>query len=80
MALDAICLSAVVCELKKILIGGKIDKIYQPGRDEIVMAIRGAGENVRLLLSANPAHPRPQITDVNRENPEKPPMFWRIPR
>jgi len=80
VALDAICLSAVVCELKKVLIGGKIDKIYQPGRDEIVMAIRGAGENVRLLLSANPAHPRPQLTEVQRENPEKPPMFCMLLR
>ena len=80
MGLDAICLAAVVCELRKTLVGGKIDKIYQPGRDEIVMAIRGAGENVRLLLSANPAHPRPQITSVNRENPEKPPMFCMLLR
>ncbi len=80
MALDAICLSAVVFELKKTLLGGKIDKIYQPGRDEVVLAVRGVGENVRLLLSANPAHPRPQLTNISRENPEKPPMFCMLLR
>ena len=32
MPLDAICLTAVAEELKKTLTGGKIDKIYQPGR------------------------------------------------
>ena len=33
MALDAICLTAVVEELRRTLEGGKIDKIYQPSRD-----------------------------------------------
>lgn len=80
MALDAICLSAVVFELKQALLGGRIDKIYQPGRDEVVLAVRGPRENVRLLLSANPAHPRPQLTNVSRENPEKPPMFCMLLR
>lgn len=80
MPLDAICLTAVAEELKKTLTGGKIDKIYQPGRDEIVMAVRGAGENVKLLLSANPSHPRVQFTSISRENPAEPPMFCMLLR
>jgi predicted ribosome quality control (RQC) complex YloA/Tae2 family protein len=80
MALDALCLSAVVCELKRALLGGKIDKIYQPGRDEVVLAIRGAGENVKLFLSANPSHPRLHLTTLARENPDKPPMFCMLLR
>ena len=59
MSLDAICLTAVVEELKKSLLGGKIDKIYQPGRDEVVLAVRGNGENVKLLLSASTTSSRP---------------------
>ena len=59
MALDAICLTAVVEELRRTLEGGKIDKIYQPSRDEVVMAIRGAGENVKLL------HPDRKSTRLN---------------
>lgn len=80
MSLDAICLTAVVEELKKSLLGGKIDKIYQPGRDEILLAVRGNGENVKLLLSASPGAPRCQLTALNRENPGTPPMFCMLLR
>lgn len=80
MALDAICLAAVTVELQRALTGGKIDKIYQPGREEVVLAVRGAGENVKLLLSAAPNHPRAQLTRTARENPDKPPMFCMLLR
>lgn len=80
MALDAICLSAVVEELRRTLAGGKIDKIYQPGRDEVILAARGAGKNVKLLLSANPSHPRLHLTEAVRENPAEPPMFCMLLR
>lgn len=80
MALDAICLSAVIYELRSALIGGKIDKIHQPGRDEIVLSMRTGNGNVKLLLSAGPNHPRPQLTGLNRENPAEPPMFCMLLR
>ncbi len=80
MALDAICLSAVVKELSVVLVGGKIDKIHQPGKDEMVMAVRGAGKNVKLLFSANPSHPRLHFTETVRENPAEPPMFCMLMR
>ncbi len=80
MALDAICLSAVIAELYKTLSGGKIDKIYQPGRDEMVFAVRGGGKNVKLLLSANPSQPRLHFTEAVRENPAEPPMFCMLLR
>ena len=80
MPLDAVCLSAVVEELKAALEGGKIDKIYQPGRDEVVLAVRGPQGNGKLLLSASPSQPRAQMTTLNRENPDKPPMFCMLLR
>ena len=80
MPLDAVCLTAVVQELRRELLGGRIDKIYQPTRDEVVLAVRGSRGNVRLLLSANPAHPRVQLTALSRENPETPPMFCMLLR
>ena len=51
MPLDALCLTAVAAELRAAVAGGKIDKLYQPTRDEVVLYVRGQGENVRLLLS-----------------------------
>ena len=80
MALDAICLTAVLEELRKVLEGGRIDKVYQPSRDEIVLAVRGAGENVKLLLSASPNGPRLHLTKEVRENPAQPPMFCMLLR
>ena len=80
MPLDAICLTALLTELREQLLGGKIDKIYQPGRDEVVMAVRAPAGNVKLLFSANPGHPRVQLTQVPRENPDKPPMFCMLLR
>lgn len=80
MALDAICLAAVLHELRGTVTGGKIDKIHQPGKDEIVLAMRTCAGNVKLLLSANPNSPRPQLTEINRENPAEPPMFCMLLR
>ena len=81
MPLDALCLSGLVHELDQTVTGGKIDKIYQPGRDEILLAVRTPSHgNVRLLLSANPNHPRPQLTQISRENPDTPPMFCMLLR
>ena len=80
MPLDAITMTAVAEELRSVLIGGKVDKIYQPTRDEVVLHMRANGGNVKLLLSANPAHPRAQLTTIPRENPETPPMFCMLLR
>ena len=58
MPFDALCLSGVIHELNTGLAGARVDKIYQPGRDEVVLALRTQNMgNVRLLLSANPARP-----------------------
>lgn len=80
MPLDAICMTALAAELRDKLVGGKVDKIYQPTRDEVVLHMRAGRDNVKLLLSANPAHPRAHLTNITRENPETPPMFCMLLR
>ncbi len=81
MPLDAICMTALCRELAPVVTGAKIDKIYQPERDEILLALRSpTAGNVRLLLTANPAHPRMQLTEAGRENPATPPMFCMLLR
>ena len=80
MPLDAICLTAVAAELRGAILGGKVDKIYQPTRDEVVLHLRAGQGNARLLLSANPTHPRAHLTRIPRENPETPPMFCMLLR
>jgi predicted ribosome quality control (RQC) complex YloA/Tae2 family protein len=80
MPLDAVCLSAVVRELEPVAVGARVDKIYQPARDEVILALRGREGTAKLLLTANPAHPRLQLTKAFRDNPATPPMFCMLLR
>ena len=80
MPLDAVVLSGLRQELERTVIGGRIDKIYQPERDEIILNIRGMGENLRLLFSANPSNARVHTGKMTRDNPQSPPMFCMLMR
>ena len=52
MAYDAGMLRFIVAEINEKLINGKVDKIYQPSREEAVFVVRCAGEEHRLDISA----------------------------
>lgn len=80
MALDGITVAGIVSELNQKLIGGRIDKIYQPLSDEILFTVRSIGENFKVLVSANSNHPRIHITQIQKENPISPPMFCMVMR
>ncbi len=80
MALDGVAINALSKELNKKLSGGRIDKIHQPEQGEIIMHIRCAGENLRLLLCANPSFPRVHLTSSSKESPTSPPMFCMLLR
>ena len=80
MPLDAIYLSHVARELRDRLSESRVDKIHQPTRDTVVLALRGPSGSVRLLLCANSSHPRAHITEVSMENPASPPMFCMLLR
>lgn len=80
MPLDSLCLSGLVHELNTTVVGAKIDKIHQPARDELLFSLRSPKGNVKLLLTANPSHPRAQLTEISRENPDSPPMFCMLLR
>ena len=80
MALDGIAVAAIKAELIDKLLGGRIDKIHQPLRDEIVFSVRSLGENRKVLASANPSHPRIHITEVSKDNPMTPPLFAMVLR
>lgn len=80
MPLDAVCLRAVLAELDRKAAGGRIDKVYQPDRDEIVLSIRGTQGAMRLMVTAEPSAPRMHFINANRENPAAPPMFCMLLR
>ncbi len=80
MPFDATALSAIAHELRATVLEGRIDKIYQPERDEIVLFIRTPRENVRLLISAGHMNPRVHLTEVRKKNPIDAPMFCMLLR
>lgn len=75
MPLDGTVVKNIVYELNNYASGGRIEKIYQPSRDEVIITVRAASGGVRLLLSCNPDFPRIHLTGAKRENPQAPPMF-----
>lgn len=79
MALDGAFLHIVKKELEP-LIGGRVDKISQPSREEVVIAFRTHGGNCKLLISASAGSARVHITKKSIENPKVPPMFCMLLR
>lgn len=79
MALDGAFLNRVKKELEP-LIGGRVDKISQPSREEIIITFRTRGGNEKLFFSAAAGSARVHITKKNIENPKVPPMFCMLLR
>lgn len=80
MAFDGITVSALITEIKDKIIGGRIDKVYQPEGDEIIISIRSFGKAYKLLLTANPSNPKFHFTTESKSNPMNPPLFCMVMR
>lgn len=80
MSFDGIVTRAVVSELREKLVGGRVDKIFQQEKDEILINIRSKGTNYKLLISASSNNARFYLTDYSKVNPESPPMFCMLLR
>jgi len=80
MAFDGVVISALANECHRKLVGSRIDKIYQPEKDELIISARAPGSAYKLILCANPSFPRFHLTNTAKENPEKAPMFCMLLR
>ena len=80
MSYDGFVTHSIVHELNTKIVGGRIDKIYQPEADEIIISIRTFSGNYRLLLSASASNARVHLTETKRENPMTPPMLCMLMR
>ena len=79
MALDGAFLYAIKTELLP-LIGGRVEKIHQPSREEIVISIRTRQGSKKLFISANAGSARVHVTERAVDNPQTPPMFCMLLR
>lgn len=80
MAYDGILMRACARELNEILAGGRVDRITQPNRHEIILHIRSQSKTYKLLLSALAQEARVQIVSAAAPNPDKPPLFCMVLR
>lgn len=81
VSLDGAFLYCVKNELiDRSLIGSRVDKIYQPSKEEIIIALRTMGKTVKLLISAVSVAARVHLTSRSAENPAAPPMFCMLLR
>ena len=80
MALDAATLALTARELKQTLGDARIDKIFEPTRDEVVLNLRMRSGAARLFLSARSGSARVCLTQETFENPQTPPSFCMLLR
>ena len=80
MALDGLVISNVVYELKEKLLDGRISKISQPEKDELVLTIKNNRDNYKLFLSANASLPLVYLTEESKQNPMTAPGFCMLLR
>lgn len=80
MSFDGFYTHMMQQELADHLIGGKINKIYQPFLQEIQLVIRSNGQNHRLTASIHPVYYRIHLTEERSNNPKQAPMFCMLLR
>lgn len=80
MALDGAFLRHIKKEIEEKALDGRVEKIYQPNREEMVLVIRTYSDHFKLLLSARANSARIHFTRFMPENPKQPPMLCMLMR
>ncbi len=80
MAYDGIITYAITKELAERITLGKIEKVYQPGSEELLLHIHTRNGNVRLFISCNSQSARVCLTTGTYVNPDQPPTFCMLLR
>lgn len=80
MALDACFLTYLTREINGTVTDARIEKVYQPGKDEIVLNLRAPELRVKLLFCCTPNCARITLTNGETENPAQPPLFCMVLR
>ena len=80
MAFDGSIVHALLHELKQELEDGRIAKIVQPEKDELILTVKKEGRQKRLLISVNPSLPIMYLTEQNKNAPLQAPSFCMLLR
>ncbi|NLM43455.1 MAG: fibronectin/fibrinogen-binding protein [Clostridiales bacterium] len=80
MPFDGITVNSLVEEFEQTILGGRIEKIHQPEKDEIILNIRKNKTNYKLLISANSTYPKIHLSQNQKPNPQNAPAFCMLLR
>ena len=80
MSYDGVVTCAMTQELKNELTLGKIEKIYQPEADQLLLSVHTARGRRKLFISASGNHSAVYLTENTPENPAQPPLFCMVLR
>jgi predicted ribosome quality control (RQC) complex YloA/Tae2 family protein len=80
MAFDGIFIYSLVSELKKSIVNGRVEKVNQPEKDEVILTVKNARNIYKLSLSASAVYPKFYLTGITKPNPVTPPMFCMVLR
>ncbi len=80
MAFDGSIIACIVDELNKTILDGRIVKIAQPEKEELLLTIKKEGNQFRLLMDASPSLPIIYLTEYNQTAPLQAPAFCMLLR
>ena len=80
MPQDAFTLKFLCEELNTLFSGGKINKIVQPGQEQVVITVYTGKGTKKLVLDVNPAWPRIGVSDGEFQSPLTAPNFCMLLR
>ena len=80
MAFDGIVTRQIVKELNECLIDGKINKVFEPNKNEILLGIYSNGKNFLLNICIDSVNCRINLTNSTKPNPLNAPNFCMLLR
>ena len=80
MAFDGITMHAVIAELNKNIMGAKINKVFEPSKNEIILGLYNNGKNYALNINISSNNYRMHLTTHSKPNPYVAPNFCMLLR
>lgn len=80
MSFDGITLKSVIGELNSSILGGKINKVFEPSKNEIIFSIYSNGNNYALDAIISADNYRVNLTTHSKPNPINAPSFCMLLR
>ena len=80
MAYDGIVTKSIIAELKTIILDGKINKVFEPNKNEIILGIYAGGKNYALNICIESSYCRMHLTTHSKSNPHNPLNFCMLLR